>query len=134
MGNCDILTARLKIYGVLRILKRQKLVYIGFELDIQMILKHRDFLNNQADIALVELFFSTPSKNLNNRFRLSVGSNHIVAHIVDIAELFLALGLLVNRLLQLINHSFAIIAYAEDKFLEQPVKHIHADMVRGAAL
>ena len=50
------------------------------------------------------------------------------------AELFLPLGLLVNRLLQLVNHSFAAIAHAEDKFLEQPVKHIYADMVRCAAL
>ena len=34
LDHYDILTARLKIYGVLRILKRQKLVHIGFELDI----------------------------------------------------------------------------------------------------
>ena len=32
------------------------------------------------------------------------------------AELLLALGLLVNRFLQLVNHSFAVIAHAEDKF------------------
>ncbi len=36
--------------------------------------------------------------------------------------------------LQLVDHSFAVIAHAENKFLEQPVKYIHADMVRGAAL